>query len=135
MSTRGRAAGRTLSAPALAVVLLLTGCSSGAPGRPPSTSGGMPSASGPVSLPAGALTPEDDGAEVALPVGGTARLRVPGGTSGEPSVTGTAVELVELRNAAATGQREWEVRAVTPGTGLVHGAEPERWTLTFRVGG
>jgi hypothetical protein len=147
MSARGRAAGRPLSAPALALVLLLTGCAGEAGDRPdaagasvetphqPSSEphGGGSPAGGPSSRPPAALTPADDGAVVPLRVGGHAELLVPGGASVGPQVMGGAVELVEVLNAAATGHREWEVRAVRPGTGVVRGAPPERWALTFRV--
>jgi hypothetical protein len=48
-------------------------------------------------------------------------------------VAGTAVELVAVVNVTGSGLREWEVRAVRAGTGVVSGEDPTPWSLTFLV--
>lgn len=62
------------------------------------------------------LTAADDGAVVVLRVGEEASLVQQDPQSPDPVVTGDAVEVVEVVNIQASGQRQWALRAVTPGT-------------------
>lgn len=62
------------------------------------------------------LTAADDGEVVNLEVDEQASLIQSDPTSPDPTVTGDAVEVVEVVNVTASGRREWELRAVSPGT-------------------
>lgn len=119
----------------LALVLLgvLTGCSGGepspspdetAPETPPATTGS------PTPMPR-YVRPRDDGAVFTLPVGGTSTLRILR-ESGEPVATGTAVILFPVVNVTGSGARDWEIRAVEPGTSTVSGTDP-RFAFTVQV--
>lgn len=79
------------------------------------------------------LGPNDDGAVVALRVGENADLVIPDPLAPDPTVEGTAVELVEVSNITGSGQREWEVRAVQAGRAVVAGSGSRPFVLTFEV--
>ncbi len=63
----------------------------------------------------------------------TAGLVVPDPLAPDPSVEGTAIELVEVVNIVGAGQREWEVRAVAAGRAVVRGTGTTAFVLTFDV--
>ncbi|MFF3647664.1 hypothetical protein ACFYXV_03310 [Streptomyces sp. NPDC002181] len=82
------------------------------------------------------LTGADDGFAGRLTVGQTARLRLPLPEGGaEPAAEGDAVLLIPVGNVTGTGHREWELRAVHPGTTRITvprpgAASPATLTLT-----
>ncbi|GHE33147.1 hypothetical protein [Streptomyces vinaceus] len=82
------------------------------------------------------LTGADDGFAGRLTVGQTARLRLPLPEGGpEPTAEGDAVLLIRVSNVTGTGHREWELRAVHPGTTRIRiprtpTAAPATLTLT-----
>lgn len=75
--------------------------------------------------------PADDGTVFTMATGTTATLRITR-SGAEPVVTGAAVLLVQMVPVTGTGAREWEIRAVEPGTSTVTGTEPP-FTLTVVV--
>ena len=119
-------------------LLLLGGCGGGEPSGPGTTGG---TASGPsettspaTTSPSGApatrpaprtVTPADDGAHFTMPEGTTTTLRVQDRPAPDPVVEGTAVLLVPIVNITDSGAREWELRAVAPGTSTVTGRDPD----------
>ncbi|QES48860.1 hypothetical protein DEJ50_14570 [Streptomyces venezuelae] len=129
----------------LAALALLTGCGGGGPvpsaADPPLTGTSATAAASPAS-PAPArgrtLTAADDGFTGRLAVGETAVLRLPADPSGsrpEPTVAGDSVLLIRIANVTDPGLREWEIRAVRPGTGVVtvSGGDRTPARLTFVV--
>ncbi|MFB7058169.1 hypothetical protein ACFCXT_34235 [Streptomyces vinaceus] len=109
-----------------ALALAFTGCGGGE-ARPPqkgthaSGAGGSGGTGGTGGTPPPAqgrvLTGADDGFAGRLSVGQTARLRLPLPEGGpEPTAEGDAVLLIRISNVTGTGHREWELRAVHPGT-------------------
>lgn len=128
-----------------AAVILLGGCGGGEPpGAPGTTTGGTAgsggtrtTASGPV--PSGTaepvprrLTPEDDGGRFTMAAGTTTTLRVDDPAAPDPRVVGESVLVVPVLNVTDSGVREWELRAVAPGTTTVTGRDPD-YTLTIAV--
>jgi hypothetical protein len=131
---------RPRSLVAVGLVLTAIGCGSSgessatSPGTPPSTAATTgpgqpgPTGSGPspgqspddspaASTDAGrTLTAADDGVVIDLDVGEQVELVQSDPLAPDPSVTGDAVELVEVVNVTGSNQREWEVRARAPGT-------------------
>jgi predicted secreted protein len=77
---------------------------------------------------------DDDGVTASLRVGETATLRLRDGGP-EPVVTGEAILLIRVDNVAATGYRQWEIRAVRPGTSrlTVPRTDRPRASVTFVV--
>lgn len=72
----------------------------------------------------------------AMTVGQTTTLRISDPDAPEPDVVGEAVLLIAVINVAESGVREWEVRAVEPGTTTVQGAAgDESWVITLSVTG
>lgn len=65
--------------------------------------------------------------------GTTSELIVTGRSAGDPLVEGDSVVLVQVVNVADSGRREWEVRAVAPGTSLVTSSS-KAWSFTIVVG-
>lgn len=52
----------------------------------------------------------------------------------DPTVDGDSIELVEVVNVMGSGRRQWEVRAVAPGTSeLTVPDDPEPFTVTLTV--
>ena len=71
------------------------------------------------------VTPADDGARFTMPEGTTTTLRVQDQSAPDPVVEGAAVLLVPIVNITDSGAREWELRAVAPGTSTVTGRDPD----------
>ena len=59
------------------------------------------------------------------PQGTTTTLRVQDQSAPDPVVEGAAVLLVPIVNITDSGAREWELRAVAPGTSTVTGRDPD----------
>ncbi len=68
-----------------------------------------------------------------MAVGQTAGLVVPDPLAPNPAVKGDAVEVVDVVNVDASGQREWELRAVRPGRTVIRGAGSTPYVLTLEV--
>ena len=121
--------------PALALVVLLTGCASAGP----SPSGGppVPDPSASESAPAPAprfIGPSDDGSTFVLTVGQTTALRTTDPEAADPELEGTSVLVIPVLNVAAGTGREWEVRAVEPGTSTLRGSEAgTEWEIVLTV--
>lgn len=122
--------------PALALIFLLGGCASaGAPpsGTPdPGPSADPTESAGPRATPVPVprfVSAADDGAIFSMTVDQTTTLRAEA-SAPDPLLEGDAVLLIESVNVAAGDGREWEVRAVAPGTATVSG---EDWEITFDV--
>ena len=128
-----------------AAVILLGGCGSGEPAGAPTTAGGSTGGGGSTHSTASApspsrtaepvptrLTPEDDGGLFTMPDGTTTTLRVTDPTAPDPTVVGASVLVVPVLNVTDSGVREWEPRAVAPGTTTVTGHDPD-YTLTITV--
>lgn len=79
------------------------------------------------------LTPEADGGHYSMTVGSTAALVVHGQGVDQPEVDGTSVLLIPVVNVTDSGAREWEVRAVEPGTSTITSTTPA-YTITLTVG-
>jgi hypothetical protein len=67
-------------------------------------------------------------------VGQTAGLVVPDPLAPDPSVEGDAVEVVDVVNVDASGQREWELRAIRPGRTVLKGTGSTPYVITLEVG-
>lgn len=78
------------------------------------------------------VTPADDGARFTMPVGATSTLRVQDPSAPDPVATGTSVLVVPVVNVTDSGVREFELRAVSPGTTTVSGSGPD-YTVTLVV--
>lgn len=78
------------------------------------------------------LSPADDGRTYSMTVGQGSDLTIQDPLAADPVVEGQSVELVELHNITASGAREWELRAVAPGTTVLTWADPS-FTLTIEV--
>ena len=121
--------------PALVLVALLTGCASAGP----SPSGGPPvpdpSASHSPAIPAPKFIGAADArATFELTVGQTTTLRSTDPGAPEPELEGTSVLVIPVINVDASAGREWEVRAVEPGTSTLRGAEAgKEWEITLTV--
>lgn len=80
------------------------------------------------------LTAADDGAQIWLRVGETATLLQDNHLAPDPTVDGDAIELVELVNIAASGDRQWEIRARTPGEAVIRVEDPpDAFVIRVRV--
>ncbi len=69
-----------------------------------------------------------------MTVGQIAELIVPDPQAPDPVVAGTSIELVEVVSLVATGQREWELRAVVEGRSTITGGGSEPYVITVVVG-
>ena len=120
----------------LEVVLLviLAGC--GSASDTGATASGMPSTSPPAQpSPSPAprrLTPEADGSHYSMATGSTTALVVREPGADEPEVDGASVILIPVVNVTGSGVREWEVRAVEPGTSVITSTTPA-YTITLTV--
>jgi hypothetical protein len=128
------------SAGLLVVALLVVGgCGGGEPpaggGHPastavPTTSRPAPSDAVPVPR---VVTPADDGARFTMTVGATSTLRLQDTSAPEPVASGTSVLVVPVVNVTDSGVREFELRAVSPGTSTIRGSDPDyAFTLVVR---
>lgn len=105
----------------------------------PAETPGGPSPSGPASRPtfeaAGhTFTAADDGVHAHLAPDATTALLQSDPRAADPTVDGDSIELVEVVNVTGSGRREWEVRAVAPGTSvLTVPDDPEAFTITLTV--
>jgi len=129
-----------------AAVILLGGCGGGEPAGAPGTTTGAstvggsgPHATASAPSPSGApqpapkrLTPKDDGGQFTMQMGTTSTLRVDDPAATDPAVVGVSVLVVPVLNVAASGVREWELRAVAPGTTRLTSRQPA-YTLTITV--
>lgn len=122
--------------PLVALALLLAGCAGGAPpadgpaaSTPPASPGPSPSA-GSATVAPKTLTPADDGSTFTMTVGRTTTLRLADPDEPEPEVEGSAVLLIRSVNVGASDAREWEVRAVEPGTATLRGGD---WSVELIV--
>ncbi|WP_327285208.1 MULTISPECIES: hypothetical protein [unclassified Streptomyces] len=128
----------------LAALALFTGCGGGV-AHPPQNGSRDPGGTGatgatgvgaPTSAQGRVLTAADDGFTGRLAVGQTARLRLPLPEGGpEPTARGDSVLLIRIDNVTGTGHREWELRAVRPGTTRISAPRPTGppATLTLTV--
>lgn len=74
--------------------------------------------------------------QIRLRVGETATLLQDDHRAPDPTVTGDAIELVEMVNVTASGTRQWEIRGVTPGEAVIHAEDPpEAFVVTVTVMG
>ena len=78
------------------------------------------------------LTPEDDGGRFTMADGTTTTLRVADPAAPDPTAVGESVLVVPVLNVADSGVREWELRAVAPGTTTITGRDPD-YTLSINV--
>lgn len=120
----------------------MTGGGYGVPepsGTPGSSESPVPSESSePSDAPAGEvprrITPADDGMRFSMEVDQTTTLRLAQDAASDPVASGSAVELILQVNVTDSGAREWEVRAVEPGTSVVSGIDGEKeWAITLIV--
>ena len=79
------------------------------------------------------ITPADDGRTFTMAVGQTAGLVVPDPDAPEPIVEGESVEVVAVVNVAASGRREWELRAVAAGRTTLAGGGSHPYLITLDV--
>ena len=121
--------------PALALVALLTGCARAGQVPP-----GEPSAE---PEPTASVTPApvprfigaaDDGASFTMTVDQTTTLRVTDVEASDPILDGESVIVIPVVNVAPGDGRQWEVRAVAPGTSTIRGVDAGLdWTITLIV--
>ena len=78
------------------------------------------------------LTPEDDGGRFTMADGTTTTLRVADPAAPDPTAVGESVLVVPVLNVTDSGVREWELRAVAPGTTTITGRDPD-YTLSITV--
>ena len=123
--------------PALALVGLLTGCASAGPAAQTGGTVSPHPTPSPASSAAPAprfIGPSDGGRTYAMTVGQTTTLRISDPDADAPEVEGTAVLLIAVANVTGSGAREWEVRAVEPGTSAIVGAgQDASWEITLVV--
>ncbi|MGU3644581.1 hypothetical protein ACLBXX_06390 [Microbacterium sp. C23T] len=123
--------------PTLLLLAALAGCASGEPPTEATTAGPesapaepSPSATAPAPR---FIGPADDGRTFAMTVGQTTTLRITDAEAPEPEAVGTAVLLIPVTNVTAAGAREWEVRAVEPGTAVVRSTGEPSWEISLTV--
>jgi hypothetical protein len=119
--------------PALVAAALLGGCGGG---LMPNGSGTAPDQIAmqpdPVPVPR-TLTPDNDGGTFTMTVGRTAALIVRDPHAPDPDVDGTSVKVVDMVNIAASGRREWELRAMSPGRTVIRVGGDRPFTITILV--
>jgi predicted secreted protein len=81
------------------------------------------------------LSPADDGRVYTMQVDQTSGLVVPDPNAPDPEVEGDSVDVVAIANVGASGQREWELRAIAAGRTVLRGAGAMPYTITLDVGG
>jgi len=78
------------------------------------------------------VTPEDDGGTFTMTVGASSELVISDPDAPDPVITGAAIDLIPIVNVTDSGGREWELRAVAPGSTTIRGSSPE-FELTITV--
>lgn len=127
--------------PAVALVLLLTSCASAGPastGAPttgdPTPGEPMPTASADAEPAPRFIGAADDGATFSLEVDQTTTLRATDAEASDPELDGESVLVIPVANITSSAGREWEIRAVAPGTSTLTGTDAgEKWTITLTV--
>lgn len=120
--------------PALAYAALMAACGSGltsgtstAPDRIATT---VQSDAVPVPR---RLSPANDKGVFTMKVGQTAGLQVSDPNAPDPDVEGRSVQVAEVNNVDASGRREWELRAVSPGRTTLRAGGSHPYTITLDV--
>ena len=75
------------------------------------------------------VTPDDSGSTFTLRLGATATLVLRDPSAPEPEAEGSSVLVIPIVNVQDSGVREWELRAVAPGTTVVRGGSAYEITL------
>lgn len=121
---------------ALALLGPLVGCAGGEPSPSASTtrpsSPGLSTASPSANPIPPTVTPEDDGGTFTMTVGASSELVISDPDAPDPVITGAAIDLIPIVNVTDSGGREWELRAVAPGSTTIRGSSPE-FELTITV--
>jgi hypothetical protein len=68
-----------------------------------------------------------------MSVGQTSTLVLTDAAAAEPELVGTSVLLIQVVNIDASSRREWEVRAVEPGTSTIRGGGSAPWEIRLEV--
>jgi hypothetical protein len=79
------------------------------------------------------LSPANDKGVFTMKIGQTAGLVVSDPSAPDPEVDGRSVQVVEVNNVDASGRREWELRAVSPGRTTLRAAGSRPYTITLDV--
>jgi len=120
--------------PALVYAGLVAGCGSGLTSgtatSPDRTGSTVQSDAVPVPR---RLSPANDQGVFTMKVGQTAGLLVSDPSAPDPHVEGRSVQVVEVNNVDASGRREWELRAVSPGRTILRAAGTHPYTITLDV--
>lgn len=77
------------------------------------------------------VTPDDSGSTFRLRTGATSTLVLRDPEAPEPRAEGASVLVIRMVNVQNSGVREWELRAVAPGTTVVRGGDA--YVITFVV--
>lgn len=131
--------------PVLVLAGLLAGCTGGGPPRdlptvPQTAPGATPSTdrtttmtptTGPAEAPR-RVTPDDSGTTFSLRLGATSAFVLRDPSAPDPEVDGSSVLVIPVLNIQDSGVREWELRAVAPGTTTIRGAGAS-YEITFLV--
>jgi predicted secreted protein len=78
------------------------------------------------------VTPDDSGSTFALRLGATTSFVLRDPAAPEPQAEGSSVLVIPTVNIQDSGVREWELRAVAPGTTTIRGAGAA-YEITFVV--
>lgn len=78
------------------------------------------------------VTPDDSGSTFALRLGATTSFVLRDPDAPEPQAEGASVLVIPMVNIQDSGVREWELRAVAPGTTTIRGAGAA-YEITFVV--
>ncbi len=120
--------------PALVSAGLMAGCGSGLTSgtstAPDQIGGTVQSEAVPVPR---RLSPANDKGVFTMKVGQTADLVVSDPSAPDPEVDGRSVQVVEVNNVDASGRREWELRAVSPGRTSLRAGGNRPYTITLDV--
>ena len=120
--------------PVLAYAGLMAGCgnglSSGTSTAPDRIAATVQSETVPVPR---RLSPANDKGVFTMKVGQTAGLVVSDPSAPDPDVDGRSVQVAEVNNVDASGRREWELRAVSPGRTTLRAEGTRPYTITLDV--
>ena len=78
------------------------------------------------------VTPDDSGSTFALRLGATSSFVLHDPAAPEPQAEGSSVLVIPVVNVQDSGVREWELRAVAPGSTTIRGAGAA-YEITFVV--